>query len=948
MRVTCTSTGRGQLLIGDSDGYIYTINRQFEQTNFRGFEICVTHIHQIVQNAYLITAGADEPGVPVVKIWHQEKIVSTQDGRKPLCTRVIKGTAGSNPTPITSIAVVESLAHLAIGFADGNVLFVRGDVTREKYSKQKLVKISDSPITGLAFCEVPGQAQETRPQFLGGSSFKTVALFITTTKEIFSYIISKEKETKINLELKFGASPRCSCVTRDPMRADQRLFVVGRKDAVYFYQTDERGPCLAFEGDKEILHWFRNYLVIVSKEKAPNIGGVTKSGSKSSEQNIADIALNSQSRFGGASTSSSSSISDRTDLVTIYDIQNKFIAYSAPMPGIVDVMNEWGSLYLLTKGGKLIMLREQDTTTKLDSLFRKNQYSFAIELAKNYKYEEEGMADIFKQYADHLYKKGDHDGAITQYVKTIGKLEPSYVIRKFLDAQRIHNLTAYLQELHKKGLANEDHTTLLINCYAKLKDTTKLDQFIKSTEADTSVPNFDVETAIKVLRQATFFDHALYLASSYKRHDWFFKIQLEDKNNASGTLAYMKSLDSQILVGQYMIKYGRFLMEKEPDQTTELIKGLCKYFSESKSRRTESDVSELLYLDDLDIGDDINHDEFLNVFVKNSAKMLDFLEYIIKLSPETATSAYYNTLLDLYLRSFRTASDMAVKDEYEKKILSLLRTPEANYDVQQAMVLCKLNSFDKGLLYLYERVKLYSLISRYYIQRHDSEKVIKCCRDFGDQQPNLWVDALWHFAENEGTNEQLLEILGEVEKRKLVSATSVVNILSKNSSATLSVVKDYLVRYLTREADMITENEKLISQYKDDTDKMRQTIENIKRSPKVFQASKCSGCNHPLELPSVHFLCDHSYHQQCFESYSAENDSECPLCLNENRKLLDLIRSQESLKNLHEKFSQQLQKDDTDPITVISSYFSKGIFTQQNVSTGNVRPNSLDVSDHLS
>ena len=41
--------------------------------------------------------------------------------------------------------------------------------------------------------------------------------------------------------------------------------------------------------------------------------------------------------------------------------------------------------------------------------------------------------------------KGEFDRAIIQYVRTIGKLEPSYVIRKFLDAQRIHNLTTYLQ-----------------------------------------------------------------------------------------------------------------------------------------------------------------------------------------------------------------------------------------------------------------------------------------------------------------------------------------------------------------------------------------------------------------------------------------------------------------------------------------------------------------------
>lgn len=53
------------------------------------------------------------------------------------------------------------------------------------------------------------------------------------------------------------------------------------------------------------------------------------------------------------------------------------------------------------------------------------------------------------------------------------------MIRKFLDAQRIHNLTAYLQALHRQSLANADHTTLLLNCYTKLKDSSKLEEFIK-------------------------------------------------------------------------------------------------------------------------------------------------------------------------------------------------------------------------------------------------------------------------------------------------------------------------------------------------------------------------------------------------------------------------------------------------------------------------------------
>jgi hypothetical protein len=47
-----------------------------------------------------------------------------------------------------------------------------------------------------------------------------------------------------------------------------------------------------------------------------------------------------------------------------------------------------------------------------------------------------------------MYSKGDFDGSIKQYIMTIGYLDPSEVIRKFLDAQRIGNLTLYLEAIH--------------------------------------------------------------------------------------------------------------------------------------------------------------------------------------------------------------------------------------------------------------------------------------------------------------------------------------------------------------------------------------------------------------------------------------------------------------------------------------------------------------------
>lgn len=41
----------------------------------------------------------------------------------------------------------------------------------------------------------------------------------------------------------------------------------------------------------------------------------------------------------------------------------------------------------------------------------------AINLAKSQHLDNDGLSEIFRQYGDHLYLKGDHDGAIQQYIR---------------------------------------------------------------------------------------------------------------------------------------------------------------------------------------------------------------------------------------------------------------------------------------------------------------------------------------------------------------------------------------------------------------------------------------------------------------------------------------------------------------------------------------------------
>ena len=134
--------------------------------------------------------------------------------------------------------------------------------------------------------------------------------------------------------------------------------------------------------------------------------------------------------------------------------------------------------------------------------FVHSDYILAINLAQKSGVDVIQQNIIFRNYGDFLYQKGDYDTAVQQYLRAIDNTEPSQVIRKFLDTQRIHNLIEYLEELHEHGKATTDHTTLLLNCYAKLKDTEKLNAFVRAP----GEIKFDLDTAIAMCRQGGYFE----------------------------------------------------------------------------------------------------------------------------------------------------------------------------------------------------------------------------------------------------------------------------------------------------------------------------------------------------------------------------------------------------------------------------------------------------------
>ena len=51
----------------------------------------------------------------------------------------------------------------------------------------------------------------------------------------------------------------------------------------------------------------------------------------------------------------------------------------------------------------------------------------------------------------------------------------------------------------------------------------------------------------------------------------------------------------------------------------------------------------------------------------------------------------------------------AVRREKERRSLELLQRPQAKYDIDHALILCQMNNFKDGILYLYGKAQLYQV-----------------------------------------------------------------------------------------------------------------------------------------------------------------------------------------------------------------------------------------------
>lgn len=383
--------------------------------------------------------------ITYLQVWRITKNAS------PSCIRTIRVfPPKANELAVTAVAVTNDLSQIAVGVEDGSVVLfqgdfnsvrggisrdvlqrpslafdyataarrieavesaVAGDMTKLEQLRERLAQskqgrgapgdrdeddakadpasLQEGAVTALAFHSKPDASVK------GGN---LVSLFVGTSQSLRCYRTAAPKHLMRSSGAELdaqGCKPGCAVsATLD----DEQYMVLAQQAGIFFFSPEDRGVCYASDMEKSRLAWFRGYLLVASTE--PTTKRCT---------------------------------------VSVYDLKNKFVAFtlvpqggasrgsdrssSAPRrsrPGVLDILSEWGAIFVVTTNHVVYQLVEKDTATKLEHLFKIHLFDIAISLAYSNNYDDANIMDIYRMYGDYLHKKNDFDGAILQYTYTIG------------------------------------------------------------------------------------------------------------------------------------------------------------------------------------------------------------------------------------------------------------------------------------------------------------------------------------------------------------------------------------------------------------------------------------------------------------------------------------------------------------------------------------------------
>ncbi|KAK5289119.1 Vacuolar protein sorting-associated protein 11, partial [Cryomyces antarcticus] len=292
-------------------------------------------------------------------------------------------------------------------------------------------------------------------------------------------------------------------------------------------------------------------------------------------------------------------------------------------------------------------------------------------------------------------------------------------------------------------------------------------------------------------------------------------------------------------------------------------------------------------------------------------------------------SDLYTTLFEMYLHTASGKTD-ADREVWETKAKRLIEGKDIPIDTSNVLLLSELENFRDGTILVREQQGLRFDIFRSYTSAQDTAGAIKALRKYGPEEQQLYPAALAYFTSSprilEEAGDELNAVLRRIDEDGLMAPLQVIQTLSANGVATMGMVKKYLSTTIERERQEIANNRRLIASFRTDTAQKQRDLTDLVTQPVVFQATRCSACGGALDLPTVHFLCRHSYHQRCLNQSDDNDDPECPICAPANATVKAIRKAQDESADRHDMFLDALARS-SDGFETVSEWFGRGVMS---------------------
>lgn len=775
----------------------------------------------------------------------------------------------------------EALSLAAVGFSDGSILLLYGDIARERAARTRIAP-------------APGELIHPKPiLFL---SFVDDILYAVTEMSVVAVLPKTLADGTVvyrrNILDNIGAShPRRCCILHRSAE-----LVVARDEALYFFNREGRGPCLAF----------------------PTV---------SARALVAPVGQYLLHASAGT--------------VTAYDVTNKLIAYRAKgtlacaFPS--HEKNEC-SVVLCFDDGVVLRLDEISLDQRVGLLLKRGLYVPAVMLARA-ETKESGrgiLTKALRQYAEYLMTKGRYDQAADQLVETIAgdDVEPSWVITRLVEQPGLRSgLRLYLEALHAQGKAAFVHTKVLITCYrhdraraailgSKLSEKTT-DEYVINVFSDVVWTEDQVDAAIKLCRDAALYKVAERVARRRGRYVQLARTLVEDMGHIDQALDLLKTLTDADAV-RVINACGRQILLKSPKEFVE-------YLGEAICRSTKHAVTDAQPV--------LQTWNFLPLFIDMARWRARLLEKVLNTSGGVPKADLESTWILLFEslvsvdveEKNRIGRKPSVEGNEEpdakgsvvitgRRALKVLQSRRSVMDLHQALKIAEVHGHESCLEYLYEHLRLYKELGAMLRLNNNAASLLRAARRHGEREAMLWVECVRLFAPiaakesageatDESSGQEILdEALIALERSGELSQLEIVDIVVEAcGEAKWGIVREFFERScaeLSREAER-SEHAGMVLM--GEMTELRREAERLGEEAEVVNLKTCSACGESITVPFVYFFCGHGYRAGCLSGRDEDDRGgvwveECPKCAPELDAMVSMKQALQDKNGKHDEF----------------------------------------------